>query len=78
MPVRPVETGASGFSREFSFTPTFSDIDGDGDPDLLLAGDFGASQVLRNDAGRGFTDIAGRLIGARIGRDAVRLASSHF
>ena len=78
VPVRPVETGASGFSREFSFTPTFSDIDGDGDPDLLLAGDFGASQVLRNDAGRGFTDIAGRLIGARIGRDAVRLASSHF
>ena len=62
VPVRPVETGASRFSQEFSFTPTFSDIDGDGDPDLLLAGDFGASQVLRNDAGRGFTDIAGHAL----------------
>ena len=62
VPIRPVETGASRFSQEFSFTPTFSDIDGDGDPDLLLAGDFGASQVLRNDAGRGFTDIAGHAL----------------
>ena len=47
---------------EFSFTPTFADIDDDGDPDLLLAGDFGASQVLRNDAGRAFTDITGAAI----------------
>ena len=44
--------------REFSMTPTFSDIDGDGDPDILLAGDFGTSQVLRNEVGAGFTDIA--------------------
>ena len=62
VPVRPVETGGSRFSKEYSFTPTFSDIDGDGYPDLLLAGDFGASQVLRNDAGRGFTDTAGHAL----------------
>ena len=47
------------FQEELSFTPTFSDIDADGDPDLLLAGDFGTSQALRNDAGKRFTDISG-------------------
>lgn len=42
-----------------SYTPTFADIDGDGDPDLLLTGDFGSSQVLRNDADIAFVDITG-------------------
>ena len=59
VPVRPGALPDSGDRLEFSFTPTFSDIDGDGDPDLLLAGDFGASQVLRNDAGAAFTDENG-------------------
>ena len=40
----------------FSFTPTFADVDADGDPDLLLAGDFGTSQVLRNDRGLAFVE----------------------
>ena len=40
----------------FSFTPTFADIDADGDPDLLLAGDFGTSQILRNDRGLAFVE----------------------
>ena len=62
VPVRPGALPDSGDKREFSFTPTFSDIDDDGDPDLLLAGDFGASQVLRNDAGAAFTDITGAAI----------------
>ena len=57
VPVRPGTLPDSGDKREFSFTPTFSDIDGDDDPDILLAGDFGTSQVLRNDAGAGFIDI---------------------
>ena len=35
----------------------FSDIDGDGDPDLLVAVEWGAIRVFRNDGGR-FTPIA--------------------
>ena len=62
VPVRPGALRDSGDRREFSFTPTFADIDGDGDPDILLAGDFGASQVLRNEAGSAFTDITGDAI----------------
>ena len=58
VPLRPGVVPRTGDRREFSFTPTFADIDGDGDPDILLAGDFGASQVLRND-GAAFTDITG-------------------
>ena len=62
VPVRPGTVPGSDDRREFSFTPTFSDIDGDGDADLLLAADFGASQVLRNDGGAGFADITGAAI----------------
>ena len=61
VPVRPGAIRDSEKKREFSLTPTFVDIDGDGDPDILLAADFGASQVLRNDGG-GFTDITGSAI----------------
>ncbi len=35
----------------FTFTANFSDIDRDGDLDILLASDFGSSKVLRNDGG---------------------------
>lgn len=43
---------------EYSFTPVFADFDDDGDADLLLASDFGSSQVLRNIAGgNAFTDL---------------------
>ncbi len=62
VPVRPGVVPRTGDTREFSFTPTFADIDGDGDPDILLAADFGASQVLRNEAGAAFTDITGSAI----------------
>lgn len=49
--------GSEGQS-EYSFTPVFADFDDDGDPDLLLASDFGSSQVLRNIAGGdAFTDL---------------------
>ncbi len=57
VPVRPGAFGSSPGKRELSMTPTFSDIDGDGDPDVLLAGDFGTSQVLRNEIGAGYRDI---------------------
>ncbi len=44
----------------YSFTPTFADIDNDGWPDLLMAGDFGTSLVLINLEGRGFQDRTDR------------------
>ena len=42
---------------EHAFTPIFADIDSDGYPDLLMAGDFESSQVFRNVEGRWFEDI---------------------
>ena len=60
--IRPSTKPYAETIQEFSFTPTFADIDADGDPDLLLAGDFGSSQVLRNDAGAAFIDIGGDVI----------------
>ena len=59
VPIRPGVLPDSGERRELSLTPIFADIDGDGDADILLGGDFGASQVLRNEAGAAFTDITG-------------------
>ena len=40
------------FEDDWSFTPIFTDTDGDGRQDLLVTGDFGTSQCLKN-AGRG-------------------------
>ena len=60
LPVRPGvmhPLGPVRWPRAFSFTPVFADVDEDGDPDILLTGDFRTSQVLRNDAGGTFTDI---------------------
>lgn len=42
---------------DYSFTGTFSDIDGDGDPDLLMTSDFLTSKVFRNNGDATFTDI---------------------
>ncbi len=41
---------------DFTFTPNFADIDNDGWPDLLVAADFGASRVLRNNRDGTFID----------------------
>ncbi|MFT7561064.1 MAG: hypothetical protein ACI93R_002989 [Flavobacteriales bacterium] len=40
-----------------AFVPSLSDIERDGDVDLLLVSDFGSTKILRNDAGTGFTNI---------------------
>ena len=70
VPVRPVEMPGGSGLHAASFTPAFSDIDGDGDPDLLLTGDFGSTQVLRNEAGTAFVDITGSSISDENGMGA--------
>ena len=69
-----VEFDGSDIS-EFSFTPTFADIDDDGYPDLLLASDAESSQVLRNEAGLQFVDATTDVISDRngMGRNGCRL-----
>ena len=47
-------TGAAlSFDVDYTFTPTFADIDGDADPDLLLVADNNLSQVIVNDGDQG-------------------------
>ena len=59
-----VEAGLD--DREFakgqdpSFTPNFSDIDNDGDGDLLLTSDFSTSQVFLNDGDGTFDNVTDR------------------
>ena len=62
VPIRTVKALRSPIPAEFSLTPTFSDIDDDGDLDILVAGDFGTGQILRNEGGRRFTDIQGAVL----------------
>jgi hypothetical protein len=59
VPIRPT-VDQTGIPYEHSMTPTFADIDSDGDPDVLLAGDFESSQVLLNSSGV-FSDITASL-----------------
>jgi hypothetical protein len=60
--------GAVLAGLELVSAAVFSDVDGDGDPDLLLATDLGPVRLLRNQAGRlrDATDDAG--LGGRRGR----------
>ncbi len=44
------------------FAPNFADINNDGWPDLLLASDFGSSQVYLNDGDGTFTDVTDPLV----------------
>ena len=59
-----IETGiAQGLIEgpiDWSFTANFSDIDGDGDGDLLMASDYGQSQIFRNNDDGTFTKITDR------------------
>ena len=50
LPLRPTQ------GSENAFTPTFADINEDGYPDLLMAGDFESSQVFLNIEGKEFRD----------------------
>jgi len=53
-------TTIGGGDIDFSFSPVFSDIDNDGDPDILLASDFKTSKVFRNEGDGTFQDISDR------------------
>ena len=55
---------------EHSFTPIFADINSDRFPDILLAGDFGSSQILINNAGAAFTDATTDVISDENGMGA--------
>ncbi|MDX1498616.1 MAG: CRTAC1 family protein [Woeseiaceae bacterium] len=55
---------------EHSFTPIFADINSDGWPDMLLAGDYESTQVLINDAGNAFIDATTAVISDENGMGA--------
>jgi hypothetical protein len=46
----------------FNFTPTFTDLDGDGWPDLTIAADFGHSRVFLNQRDGSFADATDRSV----------------
>ena len=50
------EAVAAGFGNDSSFVASTTDMDSDGDIDILLVSDFGNTKVLRND-GSMFTDV---------------------
>ncbi|RZO75425.1 MAG: CRTAC1 family protein [OM182 bacterium] len=59
-----IETGIAANliegTTDWTFTPNFSDIDGDGDGDLLMTSDYGESQIYRNNDDGTFTRITNR------------------
>ncbi|MHC4513789.1 MAG: CRTAC1 family protein [Planctomycetota bacterium] len=55
---------------DFTFTPNLADIDSDGWPDLLFAGDFGSSKVYLNQRNRTFKDITDAVISDENGMGA--------
>lgn len=49
--------GVLGVDHDYSFAPSFADIDKDGDQDFLLVSDFGSSRVFINNGDGTFTNI---------------------
>ena len=49
--------GVMGRDHDYTFAPSFADIDADGHQDLLLVSDFGGSQVLLNNRDGTFLNI---------------------
>lgn len=51
------ESDLTGFENDYTFTPNFADIDGDGWPDLLIAADWLSSRVFLNRGDGTFADV---------------------
>lgn len=52
------KTGLNVNNARWSFAAAWSDYDGDGDPDLYVANDFGRNNLYRNNGDGTFTDVA--------------------
>ena len=52
----------AGAIGDLSFTPNFADIDDDGWPDILVAGDFGTSRVFLNNCDGTFRNVTDRAV----------------
>ena len=69
-----IESGLSSAigddGTDYTFTPNFADIDNDGFPDLLLASDFGTSQVFINNRDGSFTETTSATIAVHNGMGA--------
>lgn len=52
------KTGLNSNNARWSFAAAWSDYDGDGDPDLYVANDFGRNNLYRNNGNGTFTDVA--------------------
>lgn len=57
-------------SEDFSFTPNFVDLTGNGWPDLLIAADFGTSKVFHNIDGTRFKNVTSAVISDQNGMGA--------
>ncbi len=55
----PAGIDAAFTGIDWSFTPSFGDLDGDGRPELLFAADFGTSRVFHNQGGGRFVATTG-------------------
>jgi len=56
----PALNAPPGSLQDYSFAPTFTDLDNDADPDLVIAADFQTSQVYRNNGDGTFDLITDR------------------
>jgi len=69
--VLPVESPFfPGNTLDFSFTPNLTDIDADGDLDVVLTSDFGTSRVLRNRGDGSFEDVTPEVVSDENGMGA--------
>lgn len=63
-----IDKAKSGINTiDTSFVPSLTDMDSDGDLDLLLVSDFGETKVLKNELGSGFINVTGPEIDDQFG-----------